>query len=126
MAVLSLFGNATSTRAAGRGRVNDIGRLSRERRLAFYLGACQALGLNPQHQPLRFVRCDDGRLRLHDPSRIGAPVRRLDAGAALPARLERELDSAAAAIASGGGISYGIDLETGDLRVHEVVRAQRL
>lgn len=50
----------------------------------------------------------------------------MDSSTALSVRLERELAAAAAAVAAGGGISYEIELESGDLRVREVVRASRL
>lgn len=116
---------AARARAERGVRRGDLGTLSRERRLALYLGACTALGLDAAEQPLRFVRCNDGRLRLFDPRRRGGALSRVDAAATVTARLERELAAAAAAIERGGGISYDIDLLSGDLRVREVVRAAR-
>jgi hypothetical protein len=125
MAVLSLFeGIARDGRTRGaRGRATDLGRLSREGRLEVYLGACRVLGIDPAAQPLRFVRCTDGRLRLFDPSRAHQTPAPAPTGTGLKARLERELATGSAAVAAGGGITYEIDLATGDLRVRDVMRA---
>ena len=126
MAVLSLFETSRrDLRAGARGRAIDFGRLPRERRLAFYLTACQTLGRAATELPLRFVRCTDGRLRIYDPLQPGGTLAAAETGSGMAARLERELRAGAAAIATGGGIAYDIDLETGDLRVREVVRAAR-
>jgi hypothetical protein len=131
MAVLSLFESSTSkassaaARPASRRRAADLGRLPRERRLAFYLGACQLLGLDPAEQRLCFVRCNDGVLRLFDPQREPRTLVEAGSGAGPSARLERELAAGTAAVAAGGGIAYSIDLESGDLRVSEILRASR-
>lgn len=128
MAVLSLFESASASVAArpsSRRRMTDLGRLPRERRLAFYVGACQLLGLDPAAQALRFVRCIDGQLRLFDPAREPRALAEAGRGVGPDARLERELAAGSAAVASGGGIAYEIDLDSGDLRVREVLRASR-
>jgi hypothetical protein len=126
MAVPSLFENTVRpTTGAGRARTSDLGKLSRERRLAYYLRACEALGLDPLAQPLRFVRCNDGRLRLFDPSRQPQTPTSSPSGSGKLAALERELAVARASIAGGGGIAYEIDLATGDLRVADVLRSAK-
>jgi hypothetical protein len=125
MAVLSLFESTSRDNRSGstRGRSSDLSRLSRERRLAFYLGACRALGVDPEAQPFRFVRCNDGRLRLFDPSRAPQTLSAVTTTGGPAARIERELAAGSAAVAGGGGVSYEIDLATGDLRVRDVIRA---
>lgn len=130
MAVLSLFESSMSPmnsgRPASRRRITDLGRLSRERRLALYLGACRLLGLDPATQPLRFVRCIDGQLRLFDPTREHRTLVEAGRSAGPLARLERELSAGSSAVAGGGGVAYEIDLDTGDLRVREVIAAARV
>lgn len=51
--------------------IGDLGKMTPEMRVAYYVATCQSAGLNPLTRPFDLIKGDDGTVRLY-PNKVGA------------------------------------------------------